>query len=242
MLTEGIVEDHSNRERIARLLRFPSTRSGSPEELVSLDTYLGRMKAGQDAIYYLTADGWNAARNSPQLEALKAAGVEVLLMHERIDEWMMGYLNDYQGKPLRNVAKGEIPEALLDGARQDEVDGGQRDALVTRLKALLGDRVEDVRASRRLTESASCLVLQEHDMALHMQRLLRAAGQDVPTAKAVLEVNASHPLLARLAGEQDEAKAKDLALVVLEQAQLAEGVPLDDPAAFLRRVNTLLAG
>ena len=202
-----------------------------------------RVKPGQDAIYYLTADGWNAARNSPQLEALKAAGVEVLLMHERIDEWMAGYLTEYQGKPLRNVAKGEVPDNLVDGADTAKADAaGEGAAVVERLKALLGDRVTDVRVSRRLTESASCLVLEEHDMALHMQRLLRAAGQEVPAARPVLEVNPAHPLLARLQGETDEARAADLALVVLEQAQLAEGVPLEDPSGFLKRVNALLAG
>src|SRR5690606_3749220 len=133
-----------------------------------------------------------------------------------IDEWMMGYLTEYQGKPLRNIAKGELPESLLDASQPDAADAGERDALIARLKSLLGDRVEDVRASRRLTESAACLVLNEHDMALHMQRLLRAAGQDLPSAKPVLEVNPAHPLLARLQAEQDDARATDLALVVLE--------------------------
>src|SRR5690606_25339159 len=152
LLKEGIVEDAGNRERIARLLRFPSTRSANAEELVSLDTYLTRVKPGQDAIYYLTADGWNAARNSPQLEALKAAGVEVPLTHGRCDEGMAGYLNEYQGKPLRNVAKGELPEGLLGEADKTDAaeKAGEGSAIVERVKTLLGERVSDVRVSRRL--------------------------------------------------------------------------------------------
>lgn len=243
VLKEGVVEDTGNREKIAKLLRFPSTRSERPDQLVSFDDYLARTKGGQEAIYYLTADGWNAARNSPQLEALKAAGIEVLLMHERIDEWMVGYLSEYAGKPLRNIAKGELPEDLLKATQQDvKADADKAAPLVERLKALLGERVRDVRVSRRLTESASCLVLEEHDMALHMQRLLKAAGQEFPGSKPVLEVNPAHPLLVRLQAEADDGRATELALVVLEQAQLAEGVPLDDPAGFVKRVNALLTG
>jgi molecular chaperone HtpG len=243
VLKEGLAEDTANRERLGKLLRFASTHENRADALVSLDDYIGRMKAGQEAIYFLTADGWNAARNSPQLEALRARGVEVLLLHERIDEWMIGYLHEYAGKRLQHVAKGELP---LD-ALGDPVDGATRDAdakaaegVVTKLKALLGDKVRDVRVSRRLTESPSCLVLEEYDMALHMQRLMKAAGHAVPAAAPILEINPAHALLARFDAEPDVARSTELALLLFEQAQLAEGAALDDPAAFVRRMNALL--
>ncbi len=245
LIKEGIAEDHGNRERLAKLLRFASTRSTDRDDLVSLDDYIARMKPGQEAIYFLTADGWNAARNNPQLEALKAREVEVLLLHERIDEWMAGYLFEYAGKSLKNVAKGDLDLDKLaepsDKAAREEAKkaaGG----LVERLKAQLGERVKDVRVSDRLTTSPSCLVLDEHDMALHMQRLLKAAGHEVPGGKPVLEINPSHALLRRYEAETDAARGEDIALLLLEQAQLAEGAALDDPAAFVQRVNRLLAG
>jgi molecular chaperone HtpG len=245
LLKEGVAEDHGNRERLAKLLRFASTRSASKDDLVSLDDYIARMKPGQEAIYFLTADGWNAARNNPQLEALKAREVEVLLLHERIDEWMSGYLFEYAGKSLKNVAKGELELDKLgepaDGTAREEAKksaGG----LLEKLKAALGERVKDVRVSDRLTESPSCLVLDEHDMALHMQKLLKAAGHDVPGGKPVLEINPLHPLLQRLDGEDDTARREDLALLLFEQAQLAEGGALDDPAGFIQRVNRVIAG
>jgi len=243
VLKEGIAEDHGNRERLAKLLRVPSTRSEKADELVTLDDYIARMKPEQDAIFYLTADGWNAARNNPQLEGLKARGVEVLLMHERIDEWMMGYLHEYAGKPLRNVGKGELDlDKLGEPADKAEREQLKKDAVgvIERLKQHLGERVEDVRVSDRLTTSPSCIVLAEHDMALHMQRLLKAAGHDAPGGKPVLEINPAHALLKRYAGEPDGERAESLALLLLEQAQLAEGAALDDPAGFIGRVNALL--
>ncbi len=243
VIKEGIAEDHGNRERLAKLLRVPSTRSGSAEELVTLDDYIARMKPEQTEIFYLTADGWNAARNNPQLEALKARGVEVLLMHERIDEWMMGYLHEYAGKTLRNVSKGELDLDKLgepvDKAEREQV---KKDAegLIERLKKQLGERVEDVRVSDRLTTSPSCLVLAEHDMALHMQRLLKAAGHDAPGGKPVLEINPAHALLKRYDAEPEGERSEALAMLLLEQAQLAEGAALDDPAGFIQRINGLL--
>lgn len=244
VLKEGVAEDSGNRERILKLLRWPSTRSQGPEQRVSLDDYLGRTVAGQEAIYYLTADGWNAAKGSPQLEALKARGVEVLLMHERIDEWLAGYLHEYQGKRFRNVAKGDLALDKL-GAESASAEREQAakaaEPLLARLKSLLGEKVGQVRVSERLTESAACLVLEEHDMALHMQRLLRAAGQPVPAAPPILEINPLHPLVKRLETESDGARAGDLGWLLFEQAQLAEGAALDDPAGFIARVNRLLA-
>ncbi len=246
VLKEGLAEDPSNRERIARLLRFASTHTGEREALVSLDDYIARMKPGQETINYLSADGWNAVRHSPQLEGLAAQGVEVLLLHERIDEWAIGHLTEYEGKKLRNVAKGELGRAELgEGApdaktREDTAKGAA--GLVEKLKATLGERVSDVRVSQRLTDSPACLVMGEYDMALHMQRLLKAAGHDVPAGKPALEINPAHPLLQRYDTETDPARRDDLGLLLFEQAQLAEGASLDDPAAFVRRMNALLLG
>jgi molecular chaperone HtpG len=213
--------------------------------LVSLEDYVARMKPGQDAIYYLTADGWNVARNSPQLEGLRRRGVEVLLLHERIDEWMIGHLHEFAGKKLQHVAKGDLPLDAL-GAGEDKAKHEEAakaaEGVVAKLKTALGDRVKDVRVSQRLTESPSCLVLDEYDMALHMQRLLKAAGHAVPSAAPILEINPSHPLLQRFEAESDEARSQDFALLLFEQAQLAEGAALDDPSGFVRRMNALLLG
>ena len=244
VLKEGLAEDSSKQQRIAKLLRFASTHTGERDTLVSLDDYITRMKPGQETINYLTADGWNAARHSPQLEALQARGVEVLLLHERIDEWMIGYLSEYEGKKLRNIAKGELGAAELgesseEKAQQEETAKAAQ-GLVEKLKTVLGERVADVRVSQRLTDSPACLVMSEHDMALHMQRLLKAAGHEVPAGQPTLEINPAHPLLARFEAEADAARRDDLGLLLFEQAQLAEGAQLDDPAAFVRRMNDLL--
>lgn len=245
MLKEGLAEDHANRERLAKLLRFPSTHENVVDKLVTFDDYLGRMKPGQEAIYYLTADGWNAARNSPQLEALRARGVEVLLMHERIDEWMIGNLHEYAGKRLQNVAKGDLALDALEGADAKaarEARAKAAEAVLAKLKSALGDRVKEVRVSARLTDSPSCLVLDEYDMALHMQRLMKAAGHAVPGAAPTLEINPAHPLVQRFEQESDATRASDLALLLFEQAQLAEGAALEDPSGFVRRINGLLLG
>jgi molecular chaperone HtpG len=200
------------------------------------------MKAGQETIYYLTADGYAAAKGSPQLEALKANGVEVLLMVDRIDDWMMSHLSEYVGKKLRNVAKGDLDLDKLGGVSAEQRKQAEKAAegIVKKLKELLGDRVSDVRVSTRLTDSPACIVLDEHDMGLVMQRLLKQAGQEVPASRPVLEINPVHALVKRLEGEADATRASDLALLLLDQAQLLEGVALDDPAAYVRRVNTLL--
>jgi molecular chaperone HtpG len=237
---EGVAEDFANKERIAKLLRFASTKSDGAAQTVSLDDYIARMKAGQDSIYYITADGYAAAKGSPQLEALKANDVEVLLMVDRIDEWMTGYLNEYAGKKLRNVAKGDLELDKLGGASAEARKESEKAAegVIAKLKELLGDRVRDVRVSARLTDSPSCIVLDEHDMGLAMQRLLKQAGHEVPASKPILEINPAHALVKRL--ETDSAHAADIALLLLDQAQLLEGVALEDPAAYVRRVNALL--
>ena len=239
VLKEGIAEDAGNRERIARLLRFASTASKGDARTVSLDDYVGRMQADQKAIYVLTADSLTAARGSPQLEVLRARNLEVLLLTDRIDEWMLGYLREYAGKPLRHGGKGELDLEPAD-AEANKVAEATAAPLIQRVKELLGERVRDVRLSRRLTESPSCLVLEEHDMALHVQRLLREAGHALPAQPPALEVNPQHPLLKRIAGEADPARAGDLALWLLEQAQVAAGVTPDDPSGFVRRMNRLL--
>ncbi len=240
---EGAAEDFANKERIAKLLRFASTKSEGAVQAVSLDDYIGRMVPSQDAIYYLTADGYAAAAGSPQLEALKAHGVEVLLMYERIDDWMTSYLTEYAGKKLRNVAKGDLDLDKLGGVDAEKRKEAEKAAegVVKKLKELLGERVRDVRVSARLTDSPSVLVLDEHDMGLAMQRLLKQAGHDVPASKPILEINPANVLVKRLESETNEARAQDLGLLLLDQAQLLEGVALDDPAAYVRRVNALLA-
>ena len=240
-LKEGIVEDPSNRERIAKLLRFASTKGEGAEQNVSLDDYIGRMQPGQDAIWYVTADSYRAAVGSPQLEAFKAKGIEVLLMFDRVDEWIMGQFGEYEGKSFRNVAKGELP---LDeaGKKKQEEAAKEAEPLVKKLKELLGDRVNDVKVSARLTDSPSCLALSDYELAPHLARLLREAGQDVPDSKPTLEINPAHTLVKRVGSEADEAKAKDLALLLLEQAEITAGARLSDPAAFVQRMNRALLG
>jgi molecular chaperone HtpG len=240
-LKEGIVEDAGNRERIAKLLRFASTKGEGAEQTVSLDDYVGRMPVGQEAIWFITADSHAAAAGSPQLEALKAQGIEVLLLSDRVDEWMIGHLTEYAGKPLRNAAKGEIPLDEAGKAKQEEATRAA-EPLLARIKTLLGDRVGDVRVSARLTDSPSCLALADYDMAPHLARLLREAGHEMPDSKPTLEINPEHPLLKRLDGEGDDGKAGDLAALLLEQAEIAAGAQLPDPSAFVQRMNRVLLG
>ncbi len=238
-LKEGIAEDPANRERIAKLLRFASTKGEGAAQTVSLDDYITRMPIGQEAIWYITADSYAAAAGSPQLEAFHAKGVEVLLMFDRIDEWMLNSLHEYAGKKLRNVAKGELPLDEADKKHQEEVSKAA-EPLVHKLKELLGDRVGEVRVSARLTDSPSCLALSDYEMAPHLARLLREAGHEVPTAKPTLEVNPQHPLLKRVENESDPAKSTDLANLLLDQAEIAAGAQLPDPAAFVQRLNRAL--
>ncbi|TBR38976.1 MULTISPECIES: molecular chaperone HtpG [Dyella] len=240
-LKEGIAEDQGNRERIAKLLRFASTRSDSRSPNVSLDDYVGRMAVGQDTIWYITADSYAAAAGSPQLEAFKAKDIEVLLMYDRVDEWMIGSLTEYADKKLKNVAKGELALDEADKQKQEEASAAAA-PLIEKIKRLLGDRVGDVRVSARLTDSPSCLALSDYEMAPHLARLLREAGHDMPDSKPTLEINPQHPLLKRLDAESDDGKAADLSNLLLEQAEIAAGAPLPDPAAFVQRMNRVLLG
>ncbi|GAB1385574.1 molecular chaperone HtpG [Melaminivora sp.] len=238
VLKEGLGEDFANRERIARLLRFAST--SSDQTSVSLEQYKARMKAGQEAIYYITADSLAAAKNSPQLEIFKKKGIEVLLMTDRVDEWALGYLQDFDGTPLQSVAKGAVDLGQL----QDEAEkkaaeevAEQFKPLLAQLKEALKDKAEDVRATTRLVDSPACLVVQEHGMSQQLARLLKQAGQSAPESKPVLEVNPGHPLVQKLDGS---VHFHDLAHILFDQALLAEGGLPQDPAAYVRRVNALL--
>ena len=243
VLKEGVGEDHANRERIAKLLRFASTEKDTEAQEVSLADYVSRMKEGQDKIYYVTADSFAAARNSPHLEIFRKKGVEVLLMYDRVDEWVASHLTEFEGKSLQSVAKGRLELGKLEDEaekKQEESEVGEYKALVERVKKALGERVKDVRVTLRLTESPACLVVEEHDMSAHLQRLLKAAGQKAPDSKPILEINPHHALVQRLKDEADEQRFADLAQILFDQALLAEGGTLDDPAGFVKRLNQLM--
>jgi molecular chaperone HtpG len=240
---EGLGEDHANREKIAKLSRFASTHNESDDQNVSLDEYIGRMKEGQDKIYYVAADSARAARNSPHLEIFRKKGIEVLLLCDRVDEWALSFLTEYSGKQLQSVAKGGLDlGSLADEAekKEQEKDAGEFKDLIDRVKKALEDKVKDVRVTQRLTESPVCLVADEHDMGMHLERLLKQAGQTVPTSKPILEVNAQHPLVQRLRDEADDTRFSEWAHVLFDQALLAEGAQLEDPAGFVKRLNQLI--
>jgi molecular chaperone HtpG len=242
VLKEGIVDDTANRERIARLLRFSSTRDDAEAQTVSLADYAGRMKEGQDAIYYITADSFGAARNSPHLEIFRKLGVEVLLMHDRIDEWVASSLTEFDGKQLHSVAKGGLDLSKIGGeaATPPAADQSAAAPLLERMQAALGERASAVRATGRLTDSPACLVSDEHGMSTNLERMLKAAGQNVPGSKPILEINLDHPILKRLRDESDERRFADWSQILFDQATLAEGGQLEDPASFVKRLNELL--
>ena len=237
VLKEGVGEDHANQERLAKLLRFASTHA---DEGVSLVDYLARAKEGQDAIYYITADSLAAAKNSPQLEIFRKKGIEVLLLIDRVDEWMLSHLYEFEGKPLQSVAKGAIDLGKLqdeDEKKAAEVATEANKPLLDRLKASLKDRAKDVRISTRLVDSPACIVVEEGDMSGHLARLMKQAGQSAPSSLPTLEINAEHALVKKL---DSSLHFDDLANVLFDQAVLAEGGHLEDPAAYVRRVNAML--
>lgn len=241
VLKEGIIEDYGNRERLAALLRFTTTTTDSAE--VSLDQYVKRMVAGQTIIYFLTAENISAARNSPHLEVFRKKGIEVLLLTDRIDEWVVSHLHEFEGHALKSIAKGDLDLAGIGGGEEEKpvVDGDpEMKALVARMTTTLGERVKEVRLSNRLTDSPACLVAGEHDLGIHFERLLKAAGQNAPATRPLLEINPHHPLIERLKSESDERRFADLSALVFDQALLAEGGTLEDGAGFVRRLNTLL--
>jgi molecular chaperone HtpG len=239
VLKEGLGEDFANRERIAKLLRYASTSSDAVT--VSLADYKARMKEGQEAIYYITADTLAAAKNSPQLEIFRKKGIEVLFMADRVDEWALNYLTDFDGTPLQSVARGQVDLGKLqdDSEKKAAEEAAETfKPVLEKLKEALKDKAQDVRVTSRLVDSPACLVVTEGDMSMQLARLLKQAGQKAPDVKPILEVNADHPLVRKL--EKDEAHFDDLAHILFDQALLAEGGMPEDPAAYVRRVTTLL--
>jgi len=243
VLKEGIGEDHANRERLAKLYRFASTHA---DEGVSFEDYVKRMKQGQEDIYVVTADTLAAAKASPQLEIFRKKGIEVLLLVDRVDEWMLSHLYEFEGHALSSVAKGAVDLGKLqdeDEKKQAEAAAEAARPLVERLKKSLGERVKDVRVTTRLVDSPACVVVDEGDMSAHLARMLKAAGQGVPAnAKPILEINVEHALVKKLDSAEGSERFDDLAQILLDQALLAEGGQLDDPAGYVRRVNALLVG
>jgi molecular chaperone HtpG len=245
VLKEGPAEDASNRERIAKLLRFTSTASNGDDQDVSLADYVGRMKPEQEKIYYLTADNLSSARFSPHLEVFRRKGVEVLLLTDRVDEWLVAHLYEFEGKSLQSVAHGELDLGKLtdeEEKKQAEEATKQHKTLLTRIRHTLGDRIKDAIVSQRLTDSPACLVSNEHGLSVHLSRILKATGQNVPSVELMLEINVDHPLVKALEAEEDNDRFSDRTHILFDQALLLEGGQIEDPAAYVRRVNVLLAG
>ena len=242
VLKEGTVEDAANRDKIGKLLRFASTSNEADAQTVSLSDYVSRMKDGQDAIYYITADSFAAARNSPHLEIFRKLGVEVLLMFDPIDEWVTSSLTEFDGKPLHSVTKGDLDLSKLKGADDKTAAASTEDnsRLVGRIQEALKDRASAVRTTERLTDSPACLVADEHGPSMNLERILKAAGQNVPNVKPVLEINPGHPIVKRLNAETDDKRFADWSQILFDQATLAEGGQLEDPATFVKRLNELM--
>jgi len=241
VLKEGVGEDFANRDKIAKLLRFASTHSDTADETVSLADYIGRMKEGQDKIYYVTADSFTAARNSPHLEIFRKKGIEVLLLSDRVDEWVVAHLTEFDSKELVSVAKGGLDLGQMEDAAEKEELKQEADALkelTERMSKALGEKVKEVRITHRLTDSPACLVADEHGMSQNLARILKAAGQKGPESKPILEINPKHPVVTRL--KDEKARFDDWSAVLFDQALLAEGGQLDDPAGFVKRINDLM--
>ena len=246
LLKEGVGEDHANQARIAKLLRFATTNTDSPEQNVSLTEYVSRMKPGQDKIYYVTAETFQAAKNSPHLEIFRKKGIEVLLLADRVDEWLVSHLRDFDGKALQSVAKGGLDLGDLEDAGEKqaraEAETSAKD-LVERLQKALGDKLKAVRVTHRLTDSPACLVADEHDPGANLQRMLKMMGQNAPDIKPILEINPQHPMLKKMELLPNEGgHFDDYASVLFDEALLAEGGQIDDPAGFVRKINKLMLG
>ena len=244
VMKEGPGEDYANRDKIAGLLRFASTHADNEEQVVSLKTYIERMKEGQEKIYYITADSFAAAQHSPHLEIFRKKGIEVLLLSDRVDEWLVSHLPEFEGKKLQSVAKGDLDLGKLEDEAEKEQQKKVEDeykSLVDRIKNTLGETVKEVRITHRLTDSPACLVSGEDEMSGNLERLLKAAGQKTPDLKPVLEINPQHKIVQKLNGESDESRFSDWTYLLFDQALLAEGGQLDDPASFVLRMNSLLA-
>ena len=242
VLKEGPAEDFTNREKIADLLRFATTRDDESAQRISLKQYVEAMKDDQQSIYYVVAENHATAKNSPHIEALRKQGVEVLLLSDRVDEWLMSHLAEYDSKPLRDVAKGEWDENADDEDAKQALEAAEKasESLIERMQGVLSDRVAGIRPTTRLTSSPACLTVAEHEMGAQMRRIMEAAGQEMPETKPTMEINVEHPLLQRLDQESDEDRFADLAQILLDQAALAEGSVLEDPATYVARLNKLL--
>ena len=242
VLKEGVIEETEKREDLAKLFRFATTHTDSVDQTVSLDDYISRMQPDQKAVYYITADTFATAKNSPHLEIFRKKNIEVLLLTDPIDEWVTGHLNEYAGKPLQSVMKGELDldaETADKEKEKQEPDAEEMKQLTDRIKNVLENQVKDVRTSRRLTSSPACLVADEHDMGRTLERILKASGQKVPGSKPILEINPDHPVIKRLLTEQDENSFTDWSHILFDQSLLSEGGQLDDPAVFVQRLNRM---
>lgn len=243
VLKEGPAEDFANREKIAKLLRFATTHTETAEQNQSLEDYVARMKEGQEKIYYIAAENFNTAKSSPHLEVFRKKGIEVLLLTDRVDEWLMSHLSEFDGKSLQDVGKGELDLGKLDTEEEKQAKekvAEQLKPLLERVKAALTEQVAEVRITDRLTDSPACVVVAEHDMGAQMRRILEQAGQKLPDSKPILELNPEHPLVKKLEQETSESRFGDLAHILFDQANLAEGAQLQDPAAYVQRLNKLL--
>lgn len=242
VLKEGVGEDWSNKERIAKLLRFSSTADSGDKQVVALNDYVGRMKEGQDKIYYITAETHAAAKSSPHLEIFKKRDIEVLLLSDRVDEWAVSNLQEFDGKKLVSVAKGALDLGSIDNAAdsEEEKDSADSSDLINRIKESLAGKVKDVRVSSRLVDSPSCLVSDEDEMSMNLSRMLKAAGQEVPAVEPILEINVNHPIVKKMADEKDKDRFSDWSSIVLDQAMLADGGTLEDPATFVVKLNNLI--
>ena len=243
VMKEGPIEDFANKERVAKLFRFASTETGGAEQTVSLEDYIGRMKEGQEQIYYITSDSHISAKNSPHLEVFKGKGLEVLLLSDRIDEWLVQHLTDFEGKSLQNIAKGDLDLGNFEDEEEKKAQvkaEGDMKGVVELMKEKLSDKTKEVRITHRLTDSPSCLVLDSNDMGMQMQQIMRAAGQDVPPSQPILEINPDHKLIKQLKDMADQEKFENWSHILFDQAMLAEGGQLEDPAAYVKRVNDML--
>jgi molecular chaperone HtpG len=243
VMKEGVGEDFANKDRIAKLLRFSTTHNDSSEQIISLDDYVNRMQDKQDKIYYVTADTFTAAKNSPHLEIFRIKGIEVLLLSDRVDEWLVSNFTEYESKQLQSVAKGDLDLGGLEDKKEKEQQKKAEDefeSVIKQMQKILGDKVKEIRLTTRLTDSPACLVAGEFDMSGHLQRIMQQAGQEIPGAKPILELNAKHMLTKKLKAEQDEERFAKLTNILFDQALLAEGGKLDDPATFVKTLNELL--
>lgn len=243
VLKEGVIEDYNNKERIAKLLRFASTHNDNSDQTVTLDEYIARMKEGQEKIYYITAESYNAAKNSPHLEVFKQKGIEVLLLTDRIDEWLVGHLHEYEKKELVSVSKSDVDLGAFEDTPKEELQKQEEEKkpLIEKIKNVLGDKVQEVKITNRLVNSPSCLSVGNAAMSIHLERMLKQAGQSFPESKPILEINPKHFLVQKIENSTLDSEIKDLSLLIFEEAMLTEGLKLEDPAGFIIRVNSLIS-